>query len=662
VVDGMDLMAACPNHMNPALSFIDPTKVASVEVFAGITPVSVGGDSIAGTIQVKSVAPKFAKPDEGIIFSGNAGTFHRSNGGAEGYNYGATVAGESVSASYSESRSSSNNYKAADEFKKPGVWQRLGDKQIDAREVASTEYRGSVNQGMGLALRFTPAHLVMLNVSEQQLGYSGFPNQRMDMVHSYPDPADPSAYLLNKHKPSNTNKLVNLRYTGQFEWGALETRVFRQDLNHHMDMLQTRFSGMYMPMDTEASTVGGEIKSSIDVSDRDVLRIGGDFQNYRLDDWWPPIGVSGSSMCCNDFWNIRNGKRDRMAVFAEWEAKWSPEWLTLMGVRRGQVESSADTVSGYNTNAMYQTDANKFNRGNRSHTDQHLDASMMARYTFNPMQTYEAGIARKTRSASLYERYAWSTNAMAALMNNFVGDGNAYIGTPNLKPEVAHTFALTGDWHDSEKSVWGTKLTAYTTRVNDFINAERLVKPGSAGASCNGTNMTTTNCYVLLKYANHDARLFGLDFSAHSELGRIDSIGSFRGDLMVSYVRGEDRTTGDDLYHIMPLNSKLALTHRLGGWTNTVEVIKVNDKDRISQVRNEATTEGYSLLNLRTSYEWKFARIDLALENALDKFYLMPLGGAYVAQGNSMTTNAIPWGMTVPGRARSLNVALNLQF
>lgn len=658
VVDGMDLMAACPNHMNPALSFIDPTKVASVEVFAGITPVSVGGDSIAGTIQVKSAPPKFAKPDEGLLFSGNAGTFHRSNGGAVGYNFGGTVAGENLNFSYSESRSASGNYKAAAEFKKPGVWQTLGDRPVDAREVASTEYGGSVNQDYGLAMRLTPRHLVALNVSEQRLNFSGFPNQRMDMVYSYKDPSDPTAYLLNKSKPSNINKLINLRYTGQFEWGELETRVFRQDVNHHMDMLQTRFQNMYMPMDTDASTLGGELKASIELSDTDILRIGGDFQNYRLDDWWPPIGPAGSSMCCNDFWNIRNGKRDRKALFTEWESKWSPEWLTLMGIRRGQVKATTDIAQGYN--ATYSPDAIRFNRADRDHTDQHIDASILARFVPYPTQTYEVGVARKTRSANLYERYSWSTNPMAALMNNFVGDGNAYIGNANLKPEIARSLNLSGDWHDAEKSVWGVKLNGYVTRVDDFINAVRC--PRSLAAVCNNANATTTTKYVLLQYANQDAQLYGFDLSARSELGRIDDIGSFSGDLMVSYVRGEDRTTGDNLYHIMPLNTKLALTHRLGGWTNTAEVVRVSDKDRISQVRNEATTPGYSLLNLRTSYEWKLARIDLALENALNKFYLLPLGGAYVAQGNSMTTNAIPWGMTVPGKARSLNVALNLQF
>jgi iron complex outermembrane recepter protein len=39
LVNGITITSACPNHMNPALSYIDPASVDSVSVFAGITPV-----------------------------------------------------------------------------------------------------------------------------------------------------------------------------------------------------------------------------------------------------------------------------------------------------------------------------------------------------------------------------------------------------------------------------------------------------------------------------------------------------------------------------------------------------------------------------------------------------------------------------------------------
>ena len=40
--------------------------------------------------------------------------------------------------------------------------------------------------------------------------------------------------------------------------------------------------------------------------------MGAELQNYRLDDWWLP---SGGGMAPNTFWNIRDGQRDRSAVF-----------------------------------------------------------------------------------------------------------------------------------------------------------------------------------------------------------------------------------------------------------------------------------------------------------------------------------------------------------
>ncbi|PLX72317.1 MAG: TonB-dependent receptor, partial [Azoarcus sp.] len=83
-VDGMDLISACGNHMNPPLSYIDPSNVSSVQVFAGITPVSLGGDSIGGTILVDSPDPEFARPGEGSLLKGEVGAFYRSNGDATG--------------------------------------------------------------------------------------------------------------------------------------------------------------------------------------------------------------------------------------------------------------------------------------------------------------------------------------------------------------------------------------------------------------------------------------------------------------------------------------------------------------------------------------------------------------------------------------------------
>ena len=130
---------------------------------------------------------------------------------------------------------------------------------------------------------------------------------------------------------------------------------------------------------------------------------------------------------------------------------------------------------------------------------------------------------------------------------------------------------------------------------------------------------------------------------------------------MVSFVRGKNTRTDDNLYNIMPLNAKLAVVQRVGSWTNTVEAQLVEAKTDVSQVRNELKTAGYGLLNLRSSYAWNKVRLDIGMENALNKLYASPLGGAYVGQGNVMGTGAV-YGIPVPGAGRSINVGVSVNF
>jgi iron complex outermembrane receptor protein len=314
-------------------------------------------------------------------------------------------------------------------------------------------------------------------------------------------------------------------------------------------------------------------------------------------------------------------------------------------------------VQGYNAQAIWATDAAAFNAQNRQRTDNNLDFTALARYTPEPTQTFEAGFARKTRSPNLYQRYPWSTQAMASLMNNFVGDGNAYIGNVNLKPEVAHTLSASGDWHDADQTQWGFKATGYVTWVQDFMDAQRC-----NFGQCGSANLTSTTGFVSLQYVNQSARLYGLDLSGHLPLGHSATWGSFKGTGVLSYVRGSNQTTGDNLHNIMPPNAKLALTQTWGAWTNTAEVQLVAAKTKVSQVRNEVPTAGYGLLNVRSSYTYKQLRVDFGLENLLNRSYALPLGGAYLGQGASMTSLGIPWGTVVPGMGRSVNVAVNLSF
>lgn len=655
-VDGMDLISACANHMNPPLSYIDPGNVASIKSYAGIAPVSLGGDSLGGSILVDSAAPEFAAPGEESLLKGQASTFYRSNNAARGVDLSATVAGEKLSLRYTGSTVEANNYEAAKDFKPAGPAATSmipgGNRGwLDGDEVGSSYYK-SQNHALAFALRHDN-HLLELKLGVQHIPYQGFPNQRMDMT-------------------DNDSRQFNLRYTGHYDWGKLVAQAWHERTRHKMNfgddklywyasMMMAPVAGM--PMDTEGRNTGFRLQGDVLLSERDILRVGVELQRYRLDDWWDAVANAAPMMGPQTFWNINNGERDRYAAFAEWEARWNSQWTTQLGLRHETVRMDTGSVQGYSSSGMmsYGDPANPasipgaFNAADRSQTDHNLDLTALARYTPDATSSYEAGYAIKTRSPNLHERYAWSNNnTMVMNMNNWYGDGNGYVGNLDLDPENAHTLSLSGDWHDAARQQWGLTVTPYVSYVDDYIDA---VPCAEVGKSC----PARLDGFVNLSLDNQRARLFGIDASGQAVLLKGSAYGSLRASGVLSYVRGRNLETDDDLYNIMPLNLKLALHHRLGGWSNTLEMKLVDAKEHVQAVRRELQTAGYGLLNFYSSYAWQRVRLDVGVENLLDKDYDLPLGGAYVGQGATMGSG-VAWGTAVPGMGRSLNTRVTLNF
>lgn len=649
-VDGMDLISACGNHMNPPLSYIDPSNVDNAAVFAGISPVSVGGDSIGSTVLVDSAAPQFAAPGEESLFTGEAGFFFRSNGNAYGDNLSATAANEKFSLTYTSSTTQSENYSAGDDFKTQTYVNDVGDSSLEGDEVGSSMYK-STNRSLSLAM-LNDNHLTEFKIGMQDIPYQGWSNQRMDMT-------------------GNDSTQFNLNHTAELDWGTLEARAYHERTRHSMQFYDDKLfwygsndgttnpdgesctleGGMNgcaagMPMDTEGNNSGLLLKADIMLSGRDLLRVGTEAQQYRLDDWWDP---SGKGMWPDTFININDGERDRSALFGEWEAQWSERWLTQLGLRYEQVKMDAGEVQGYND--TYLADETAFNDADRARTDDNFDFTALARFTPNASRTIEFGLTQKTRSPNLYERYTWSTGGMAMRMINWAGDGNGYVGNLELEPEIAHTVSAAFSWHDAAQKKWELKVSPYYTRVKDYIDAERLAKSDGV-----------TEDFVYLQFVNQEATLYGLDISGHFPLVQNTSYGSFTATGMLNYVRGENEDTGDNLYNIMPLNARLAVVQQKGAWQNTVEVELVDAKEDVSATRNEMQTESYGLLHLRSSYTWKQVRFDFGIENVLDEFYNHPLGGAYLGEGKTMSGTDVAWGTQVPGMGRSIYGSVNVKF
>lgn len=618
-VDGAEITSACGNHMNAPLSYISPSEVGGISVLAGITPVSMGGDSIAGTINVVSNPPRFATEAEKNLFTGSLSSFYRSNNNGLSGNINATFANENLSVGFSGGVDRAQSYEDGN-----------GDK------VRSTQYDRRY-QNATFALK-NDTQQFTLRVGHQDILYQGFPNQRMDMT-------------------GNQSDSVNANYARQFDWGKLDLRAYWQNVKHEMGFFSTEKRGV-MPMNTDGTDFGYGITLDIPLSSEHLLRVGHDFRRQLLDDYWPPVPASVSAMMSpNTFWNINGGRRDVYGLFAEVESRWSPAWTTLFGIRDDYVKMDTGNVQAYGGSGMTGVmmnmpdimAASAFNQRDHENSDNHIDLTATAKYEGSDTSSIEFGYARKTRSPNLYELYTWGRGDMAMAMVGWFGDVNGYVGNISLKPETANTVSATLDLHDAGKQNWQFRLTPYYTYVKDYIGVKQI-----------GTSGMMMGSRPLFQFDNQDAQIFGIEASGKATLWEGGSFGKGQLTGSMSWTQGERVSNGDDLYHIMPLNARLALQQEKGAWRNVLEVQLVSKKTRVDDNRLEPETAGYGLMHLRSSYQWKYAQLDFAINNLFDKYYELPLGGVDYADWKAAGSMG-PIG-ALPGMGRSVNIGLTLNY
>ena len=495
--------------------------------------------------------------------------------------------------------------------------------------MRSTEYEAA-NHALTLAYR-SGTNLFVLEAGQQYIPRQGFPNQYMDMLY-------------------NRAAHVNGRYEGLFDWGTLEARAYWQRLRHEMNFLVDKggLANGGMPMETRSETFGATLKATLDLNDRDTLRLGGEFVHFALNDWWP--AVPGSMMMGpQTYVNVADGTRARLGLYGEWQRKWSGAWSTLLGLRSDTVWSDAGKVQPYSwTSMMSMADAMAamaFNAAPHARTDTDVDVTAVMRYAPDAHAAYEFGYARKSRAPNLYERYGWGRGSMSSRMIGWFGDGNGYVGNLALKPEVAHTLSATGSWAGGTAMPWALKLTPYYTRIENYIGVNKLAD------LTNMMGMPTG--FVQLQFANHEAELYGADLAASMGLWNSAQAGKADLKLTAGWVEGRDLTVGGDLYHLMPVHARLSFEHSMGAWSSAAELELVGRKSRVDNIRHEPLTPAYALLNLRGSYTWRNLRFDAGIENVFDTAYDLPLGGLSLGDYKAVGTLR-----PVPGMGRSVNIAV----
>ena len=643
-VDGMTITSACPNHMNPSLSYVDSSEVQSMTVMAGITPVSDGGDSIAGTIIVKSKDPQFASKTGDYLFYGDMTGFEHSNGGAVGFGVNANAATDKINIGYS------------------GFAEKSGDYRDGHGKIVKDTLFNQQKQSLSLAYKINENNVISGKISKADVFYEGFPNQYMDMLGN-----------------GATNRELN--YKGRIGNLSVDATLYNQDTAHYMNKLGDRTSPTTpnashttgMPMNTASKETGYNVKMALALGDVHTVKFGSDGDFFKLNDWWPAAsGTMMKGMNPNTFVNINDGKRDRIGFYLEDDAQWTKRFSTNMGVRTDIVNMNTGAVVGYNDGtgtyssaANDPKDAASFNALEHKKEFKNYDATLMGKYELSEMTDVEFGYARKTRSPDLYELYTWAgsgyeygvsgyslTNPykMDMRMINTYGDGNGYVGNLNLKPEVANTFSATLDLHDSSKKEWGFKLTPYYTAIQNYIDVAYV--SGSLATSSTLTSGKVSSVY--LQFINDDALMYGVDASGFAGVWDNAQYGAGTIKGTAGYTRGM-RSNGGSLYHVMPLHAKVSLDELKGAFNAGVDVTAVATKDSVDSIRKEPTTPTYTLVDLRAGYQInKSIRFDLAITNLMNLAYAMPLGGVDVTGTNTYTS--------LQGAGRSVDMAVNVKF
>ena len=615
LVDGVAIASACPNDMNPPLSYTDPQTVGAIDVITGVSPVSYGGDSIGGIIRVESAPPRFAKQGETLL-TGEASAFYRSNGDGFGGSLSLTAASDKLSLTYNGSYTQADNFKAGGSL---GV--------VRSSEYAKTDHSLNLAAQVG-------SGLIELKGGYHFAPYEGFPNQYMDMT-------------------SNKSWFLNGHYAGVYDWGNLDVRASWRDTDHVMNFLEdkggTATGGM--PMNTEVHSAGYAVQADILLGGVGTLRVGNEFQHQWLNDYWPPV-AGNMMMGPNAFINVNGAKRNRLGTFIEWQKSWDRGFTLITGIRNDQVWMNTGAVAPYGTGMMQMDDvmaAAAFNAAGRKRHDSNWSGTLLARYALADIAEIEIGYARKVRSPNIYERYSWGRGGMASRMIGWFGDGNGYVGNLVLRPEKADTLSAALSISGGGKDGWSLKIAPYYTHVDDYIDAVKLADFTDM--------MGNPTAFDQLHFVNQKAEIYGVDISGALPLWSSSSWGAARLTARASWLHGQNLTDHAPLYHQMPFNAALGLEHRIGGLETRIDLDIVTEKDRVDPTRNEPRTGSYALLNVQFAYRIDNVRLTLGADNLFDEAYYAPLGG--MSLGDLKATGVL---RPVPGRGRSVAAGVTVAF
>lgn len=425
---------------------------------------------------------------------------------------------------------------------------------------------------------------------------------------------------------------AGLRHVANFADAKLESRLYVHSIDHLMDNYSLR-NAPKMKMEAPSTSRDYGLRSALEwPCDKRTFRAGIDLHRNDFD---ADQVLVGSGKIRDMF---ADNRRSRSGAFFEFEQDWTDQWSSLLGLRGDYVSSRAGSVRSEFGTPPVAVDAAAFNAGDRSHNDFLGDFAGTIRFSPDERTRYEMSMGIKNRAPSLLERYLWTPlNASAGM-----ADGRTYLGNVDLDPETAFQVTASAS-HRTEK--YSVRFSPFYNRIHNYIQGSPIDRKDMNGLA-------------VLQFENVDwVDLYGAELAGSYQCTEHIELSA-----QLSYVRGVNQDTDDDLYRIAPLHGLVDLGWENGGWEAHMELDWAASQNDVSEYNDESTTPGYALFHLRASYQFvtgaqKGVRIEMGVENVFDTEYASHLSGTNRVAGSDVAV-----GDAIPGAGRFLYTSLSWAF
>lgn len=592
-INGQHFATGGPNAMDPAMHYAPMALIDRVEIARGISPVR-DGPGLGGGINTILKQVGFS---EGNAMAPQADISGQYRSADDSITLGGMVG------------------LANDTFRIGliGSQEKGDDTRFPGGRIATTGYERAV-YGVHAGLRAGSGEL-SLEYRRQETGRSGNPPFAMDIIYFDTD-------------------FVRIGFDGDLSDGVrLEAHADYAGISHRMNNFELRpapITAMTRQSDTYADTIGADISLRFGSASR-YMRIGADVElidkGYML---YNPLAT-------NFFIHpLDHAESYRLGAFAEWRGSLGPIEAELGArVDRHGAETSAPRF-GPGVPPGPSNLALAFANADRNWSGTTFDTSLRLWAEFGVI-TPRLTLARKTRAASLIERFSWlPTEASGGL-----ADGNIYVGSPSLKAEKAWIAEAGFDW--SGASAYARPVVYYR-RIDDFIQGVPFdATPGVVNTPVEMVAQASGDA-TPLRFANTQAEIWGADLAFGAKI-----TGPLRIDGVASYVRGSRQDINDNLYRMAPANGRLALAWEAANWSLSVEGQAIAAQKKLSSTSGEMPSKGYFLANLYGHWLVRDGlRLDFGIENLFDRYYLEHLAGY-----NRISGSNVLLGTRLPGSGRS---------